>query len=633
MAKVPGSPEEKLTLLSGINQNSLPHLVGDILYFIFEHTEIRVVDGPGDGKRDVHSRMPNGVGHISQCKYHTDPKLSVGTDETDELVLALLKFGCKSGLFVTTGRISPQAKREYLDNYPDLELNFLDGVNLVDQVLSSPLLSAVWFDGRSIIQSRQSLQIPFIMRRVKDDQPIKIEPFPDYKNYGVDFTIRNSYIDKARLEPYRLPLKIQDNEYCSKLVDGQNIYCIGSTCLYDIPAYRIYLITKISETLAKEFLPITIRFGLASFVMNKEALKEHSNNEEDYVVIPKVKPTSYIIGLDGEITEERSWVLLSNSESWVFPENLSVAEASWAGWLNKKSNTICMQQIENPINEPDFIEALFKRLTKGWLNQSLFYFLKQNEYNNLLVSLPNDEQPNHTIDCGFGLLVCWLHPFYGKVEGLSVKFNNAIGKYEAFSKENLGQDYFSDFIKKIQKSIEPFGLIPTSTEKAILLAQFADNPLLKDSSYQEYRSAQLFHNFAEIPSPIYLYERKLTFVRMWEIPVSPEEAYKSIDNNHFNTDDKINIFWQAKRGPKTKKTFLMSSLTFLCPPDISCDKYFMSTESKREDYLKKIADYIYSIWEHAKLATVYFWSEEVGFTIDENNFKGNPWIIFTSKDK
>ncbi len=76
MAKIPGTPEEKLALLSGINQNTLPHLVGDIVYFVYGHNEVRVVDGPGDGKRDVHSRMPSGKRHIAQCKYHADRKCS-----------------------------------------------------------------------------------------------------------------------------------------------------------------------------------------------------------------------------------------------------------------------------------------------------------------------------------------------------------------------------------------------------------------------------------------------------------------------------------------------------------------------------------------------------------------------------
>lgn len=138
MTRIAGDPAEKLRLATTIDHNTLPHLVADILYFLYGHKEVCVVDGPGDGKRDVHSVQPNGVRHITQCKYHKSPNHAVGSDETDELVLALMKFGCKAGLFVTTGKISPQAKREYLDNYRDFQLSYIDGLGLIDAVLSSP---------------------------------------------------------------------------------------------------------------------------------------------------------------------------------------------------------------------------------------------------------------------------------------------------------------------------------------------------------------------------------------------------------------------------------------------------------------------------------------------------------------
>jgi hypothetical protein len=120
LSRIPGTPRQKLALLAKIDQHTLPHLAGDILYFLHNHQNIRVVDGPGDGKRDVHSKKPDSSYHITQCKYHQDTNVTVSSNETDELVLALMKFDCKSGLFITTGRISPQAKREYLDNYPGL---------------------------------------------------------------------------------------------------------------------------------------------------------------------------------------------------------------------------------------------------------------------------------------------------------------------------------------------------------------------------------------------------------------------------------------------------------------------------------------------------------------------------------
>ena len=49
MDRISGTPEEKFGLLASIDQRTLPHLVGDILYFLRGHSKVRVVDGPGDG--------------------------------------------------------------------------------------------------------------------------------------------------------------------------------------------------------------------------------------------------------------------------------------------------------------------------------------------------------------------------------------------------------------------------------------------------------------------------------------------------------------------------------------------------------------------------------------------------------
>lgn len=113
-----------------------------------------VVDGPGDGRSDVSSTTPDGTAHLAQCRFHRDVTAAVGARETDELPVALLKFGCKSGLFVTTARLCPQSTREYLNDFPGFELQFWDGLQLVDQVLSSPLLTELWFELPLVIRSK-----------------------------------------------------------------------------------------------------------------------------------------------------------------------------------------------------------------------------------------------------------------------------------------------------------------------------------------------------------------------------------------------------------------------------------------------------------------------------------------------
>ena len=64
MRRTPGTPVEKLALLGGLDETSLPHLVADVLYFCRNHRNVVIVDGPGDGRRDISSTRPDGAKHV-----------------------------------------------------------------------------------------------------------------------------------------------------------------------------------------------------------------------------------------------------------------------------------------------------------------------------------------------------------------------------------------------------------------------------------------------------------------------------------------------------------------------------------------------------------------------------------------
>ena len=79
------------------------------------HTKVRILDGPGDGRRDILSITLKEYNIVT--KHHSDDSKSVAR-ETDEIVIALAKFGVKSALFFfTNGRISPQ-ESVIRDNFP-----------------------------------------------------------------------------------------------------------------------------------------------------------------------------------------------------------------------------------------------------------------------------------------------------------------------------------------------------------------------------------------------------------------------------------------------------------------------------------------------------------------------------------
>ena len=168
---VTGKSPPRRFLSACLDEQILVRLAQDVL-FARGHKRIRATDGPGDGGRDVQSLTPRGNCHLVQCKFHGKPDRACSSAEVAELPTAMTKLGYEHGTFVTNARLSPQAKREYLDDYPGLEMEFLDGDALVDEVLGDALLKAIWFDGKEVGPVNSALIFPAIARSHGSDLPI-----------------------------------------------------------------------------------------------------------------------------------------------------------------------------------------------------------------------------------------------------------------------------------------------------------------------------------------------------------------------------------------------------------------------------------------------------------------------------
>jgi hypothetical protein len=363
---------------------------------------------------------------------------------------------------------------------------------------------------------------------------------------------------------------------------------------------------------------------------------EQFMKDDDSLVVPQIKPNSLVIDRDREIHEERKWVVLTSNEQWKFPDNLSVAEAGWAGWLNRSQNTICIQELDWPIKEPPYHEFILQSHRQEWLNKSLFTAVSKADYPTLLEPLHEEEHPTWLSDYGpGGLLVGWLHPSYlhERYEGdIVIRYDQDQDRHQVFVPHDLEEAEFTNLLDKLKENLGHQNLIPLSSETAILVAAASGDPLLPEIGFIEVGSAQLFHDFEDVPSPVYLNKRRLIFVRMWKIPTSPQEAIEILSAHPLDLGNEAQIYWDAKRGPISKQTFLMSSLIFLCPADMSCDNFFESIEVKRQKLLAEIAQHIHASWSEAELCTVEFWRTEVGFKIDDNKFEGNPWVMFLPKE-
>lgn len=631
MTRIAGTPTEKLTFLSTLDPNILPHLVADILYFLYEHKEVRVVDGPGDGKRDVHSVQPNGARHISQCKYHQNTNVAVSSDETDELILALTKFGCKAGLFVTTGKISPQAKREYLDNYPGFQLNFIDGLGLVDAVLASPILSAVWLDGKSVTQIRSSLYVPFVLRMARDDRQIEFKKFTDTDDQDVGYKFSSGTCHKLDFDPYRPASRKRHEGYRPDEVRCYEVRCSGTIRIYDIPEHLRLIANTVAKQVDEESLPLIIRFGIPSLTANIDT------SPDDRVKITRVRPQSFIITKSRTIMTERDWVVISKHEDWIFPKNLSVAEAAWAGWLSRSKNTILMQELRwPPFGPASFFTQRQHQLRQQWLEDSLFVGGSKSDCNILEKTLSEDDCPNWSCSYGpNGVLLGWLHPALEASESghITFRYYGKEDKFEGIPRIDLQLNIFQERIKRIRDICAKNSLAEIPFQQARLIGAAAGEDLLPTPVDEgEFHSAELFHYYEDVPSPVYLQDRRFLFVRMWYVPVTPPEVRNALETNPINLAGDTSIYWDAKLGRRTKKTFLLSTLMFFVPPGISANEYFESIIEERDTSLKKLAEYIYSLWCDAELSTEFFWRTEVGFQIDDKGFSGNPWVIFEKDD-
>jgi hypothetical protein len=609
--RIPGSPDKKLALLSTIDYKTLPYLVGDVLYFLRGHNEVQVVDGPGDGKRDVHSVKPDGSRHVTQCKYHQDVHTTVSSDETDQIILALAKFGCKCGLFVTTGKISPQAKREYLDNYPDFELDFIDGTGLVDAVLASPILSAVWFDGVSLTQARSSLRLPFVLRIAQTDQPWSFKKFTEVNELGLNYKFNSGTYSRLDFEPYRPPVETTQEENESDWLQCYEVLCPSPIRVHEISENQKVIAKIISKQVDEAYLPLIIRFGVPSLAANAEV------RCDDRVKIPQVRPTSFVIDKNRAIIAERDWVVLGNHDDWIFPENLSCLGASWAGWLSRLQNTIVMQELVWPSFDPEpyFTQQRLQIRQKG-LGKSLFLAGNKPDCDAFKNRLSKKEWPNWSCPYGpNGVLLGWLHPALE-----AEKIRDSIHKYK--------EDEYDALIHRIESISSKTSLTKVPDKQAVFIAAAAGEELLPTPKESRgIGSAELVHCYGDVPSPVYLKNREFMFIQMWRIPKFPSVARKTISSNPLTLNDDVSIFMDVKRGYKTKETFLLSSLIFPCPANISSDEYFDAIKDKRDTYFNKIAEYIQSFWAKAELATEFFWRTELGFQIDDSGFRDNPWVM------
>lgn len=347
-----GQPPSYEELSKKLDEKSLLSLVRDILSHR-GHSAIRVTDGPGDGKRDLHSISPEGDKCISQCKFHQDARKTCSSAELGELALAMVKFGSKTGIFITNAKISPQAKREFLSDYPGLVLDFLDGVELYAVINASLLLRSMWLDGVSFSRVNCHFSMPFLVRDLGSGKPLGsdlgtwaagIIHALDEEYATATFEIKFEGVDQGVLEPYAAPEVPTSAESGLLWLNVPVLKARGNISIADVPRIRELAASAYSSNLSgkpSEEL-FAIRFGTPELL----PLEGHSAGEK---ITLAVEPATLLVG-SSSIATEGSWYSLVPGDRWSVRSDARVSEMDDVRIYNLAHDFLANYRLETPLS-------------------------------------------------------------------------------------------------------------------------------------------------------------------------------------------------------------------------------------------------------------------------------------------
>jgi len=521
------APEDVPRFLAGLNPESLARLAADIRASR-GHKQIKIVDGPGDGGRDIHSVDASGNKHITQCKYHEDLQRAATSREVGELPLALVKLGYTRGLFVTNARVSPQTKREFLDNYPALDLDFLEGTGVIAAVLSDTVLRALWYDGTSIEQVTSILVVPCVGRDLQRDSNASIVDHDDTGGWeqplnhdGSAFNVRvvprTVLIDG--LAPYRPPSIRTTSEGWWPVIRGAEVLVSGPLSIGSIEDLIVAAEALVDAVIAAQARDrdIAVRYGTP-------VLAPLGGKDAECRLVMETGPATSVI-VAGEVSTEYEWLLPSREAGWYRPSRISALIANWVRWYNHIWDVCLDLQVLSELgtNAKGSIEEQRAFIEKAW-GESLFYLVEPDKV--AAFDGTDIPPPSETYDWFDGRVLCaWLHG------NLAEGFRPLLVEPE----EEVDDDWqdpfavdpvaFNRLKSSIQESLAGTTAQSIAPHKARDMIAAVSRDPFPSTEKMIYRSVDLITSYRDIPSPILPSSRLAFFEVCWEVPVrsaSPE---------------------------------------------------------------------------------------------------------------
>lgn len=510
-----GKPKDKLKYLESLDENDFPYLVADILTHHYSHQNVKVVDGPGDGKRDLFSVNQHGEKVITQCKYHYDFSKTCGSSETDEIVLALNKFGCNTGFFCTSGKLSPQSKREYLDNYPQFDLIWLEGHEIVDIVIQDPVLNRTWFLEERIHLVHNHISIPFILRRLPEDVPIDLPKDIQVNNISdvnIEFDDR-CILKPTQFYPYSgLDIKVSGQNHGT--LWGNEMKLSGKVNLSTIAKLKSDLLQTLAnaDSLRFENSYTAVRFGVPY-----QADPNKPSYAQPSTPLP-ISSETWIINQGGCVDEYDFLIEMPNN--WERPERISMSQLSNFCFYNSVQDTVFFiyyNCIADKELHPHVRQSL--EVDKIIWKKSLFLSCSKD-----IISEFEQFSPDYTFNYGpNGVLFAWMHPrpiFYS-------------ADIKQFEKE-LVHEEFDNLKSSILNHSNSFDTEVLDWKKASHVASINDYEPFPENPETSYRIVDIFEKFDTIPSPIKPEKREFIYECVWSISDHSDNSFEQTINNFGN---------------------------------------------------------------------------------------------------
>jgi hypothetical protein len=602
-------------LFEKLDWQKFVELIADILYRK-GHSNIKIVDGTGDGGRDIHSITPEGENHLTQCKFQsTDPLKTVSSRQTGELPLAMMKFGYQRGLFATNGKISPQSQREYISDYPDLNLDFIQGKEIIKTVFNDLILRKIWYDGESIDKISYNVTIPFLTRDLVKDKLIRLENSENRekillegKEIKLQLKFQDEVVKEQLFEPYR-PSTVKTfmdpySTYITCIVavlEGINILDKLDNAIKEVFSYLLeYLKSKLNE----EHIPIAVRSGIP--YLNDELSEvnvELSFEPKTFIIQDKIEYYEY------------DWLIPSKRLNWCYPEDIRVLESSWVRWYNPELD-LCLDLniLCSPNNASKrMLEEYYDFFVKWW-KKSLFAVVQKPKLNFDEVDIP---KPTYEMEwCKDEVLYGWLH---GNLLSdirppMFVESND--DSWNEFTSEN------EKYLKELKEKLLKLEVQMIEPEKARHMFALKNDPY-PVTDIIRYKSVELLIDyFYMIPSPIDPESRIFEFQVCWSLDNIPSEGILS------NIREEISEIINSKQE---NIDFVIPNISGLKNPFIAVNLEFLDLDlhKKTDDILEYIEpiiapliDEIEQIIEkycpNSKRATKEFWKFEIGLIFSDN---------------